>query len=40
MSEENKRLVRDLWIAVSKGDFAKMANIYDENVAYHGSEGE
>lgn len=38
--DNNKSLVRDFWGALSAGDFAKLASIYDENVAYHGPAGD
>lgn len=37
---DNKRLVRDLWAAFAAGNFARMASLYDENVAYHGPAGD
>lgn len=40
MSEQNKKLVRDLWSAAEKRDFAKMGGIYGEDVVYHGPSGE
>jgi steroid delta-isomerase-like uncharacterized protein len=40
VSEPNKQLARDLWDCMSNGDFARMANLYHADVAYHGSGGE
>ncbi len=39
-TEQNRQLVRELWGSLASGDFAKMASLYDENVAYHGAGGE
>ncbi len=38
--EDNKRIVQDLWSAVSSHDLDRIGSIYDENVVYHGPAGE
>jgi steroid delta-isomerase-like uncharacterized protein len=39
-SDDNKELVHQFWGCLGSGDFAKMASLYHEDVAYHGSGGE
>ena len=39
-TEDNKRVAREVWGALSSGDFAKMASLYHADVAYHGAGGE
>jgi predicted ester cyclase len=40
LAQVNKEIARQLWGCVSTGDFDRMAELYDENVVYHGAGDE
>lgn len=40
MSEEKRAFAHEFWDCLSRGDFDRMAEIYDENVVYHAAGDE